>query len=267
MPITFPVALDSLVNPTESDYLDTATVYHDVQHADANDAIQALEAKVGIDGSAVSTSLDYKASHHAHTGIGSSQVAYANITGTPSSLPYIVDTKANILARTGDATGQPYFASDTYEVFVHIGSNAYYKVPFALVTEPANPDMGYTQESSRIGYGVDYVSDKLLANVDIGNAADTTNAGTNRAPIRVSESVLQVYLSGAWKDVVTGFRLREDDSGYLVFEHKPTGMSEWLEINSGNSNTLGLNGLPIIQQYGASMGAYPAKLVMDGGTF
>ena len=30
------------------------------QHADANDAIEALQAKVGVDGSAVTTSLDYK---------------------------------------------------------------------------------------------------------------------------------------------------------------------------------------------------------------
>jgi hypothetical protein len=33
---------------------------HAGQHSDANDAIEVLEAKVGVDGSAVTTSLDYK---------------------------------------------------------------------------------------------------------------------------------------------------------------------------------------------------------------
>ena len=33
---------------------------HDEQHADANDAIEALQAKVGVDSSAVTSSLDYR---------------------------------------------------------------------------------------------------------------------------------------------------------------------------------------------------------------
>ena len=58
MATNFPTSLDSLTNPTTSDTL--ATVSHSGQHADANDAIEALQAKVGVDGSAVTTSLDYK---------------------------------------------------------------------------------------------------------------------------------------------------------------------------------------------------------------
>ena len=33
---------------------------HSSQHSDVNDAVEALQAKVGVDGSAVTTSLDYK---------------------------------------------------------------------------------------------------------------------------------------------------------------------------------------------------------------
>lgn len=178
-------------------------------------------------------------------------------------VPSVTGTKAAILALNYDA-GTTAYATDTNELYISLGSTTWYKVPFVLVADTSSPDMGYTQSSSRIGYGTDYITDKLLANVQIGSNAKTT---LGDGDIRVSSSVLQAYLSGEWKDVVTGFRLREDDSGYLVFEHKPTGMTEWLEINSGNSNTLGLNGLPIIQQYGASQGAYPAKLIIDGGTF
>lgn len=63
MATSFPGALDSLVNPQPTDNLDTAAVLHDDQHANANDAIEALEAKVGVDGSTVRSSLDYKAQY------------------------------------------------------------------------------------------------------------------------------------------------------------------------------------------------------------
>ena len=62
MAITFPTSLDSLTNPTASDKLNSVSVPHATQHSDVNDAIEALEAKVGVDGSAVATSHDYKIS-------------------------------------------------------------------------------------------------------------------------------------------------------------------------------------------------------------
>jgi len=58
MAISFPSGLDTLVNPTSGDSFDTAGVLHDVQHSDLNDAIEALQAKAGVDGSMVETSLD-----------------------------------------------------------------------------------------------------------------------------------------------------------------------------------------------------------------
>ena len=60
MTTNFPTSLDSFTNPTGSDALGSATVPHATQHANVNDAVEALEAKVGVDGSAVTTSLDYK---------------------------------------------------------------------------------------------------------------------------------------------------------------------------------------------------------------
>jgi hypothetical protein len=47
-----------LTNPSSGDSLNSPS--HSGQHADANDAIEALQAKVGVDSSAVTTSLDYK---------------------------------------------------------------------------------------------------------------------------------------------------------------------------------------------------------------
>jgi hypothetical protein len=58
MATNFPTSLDSLTNPTSSDSL--ASPSHAAQHANVNDAVEALQAKVGVDGSAVTSSLDYQ---------------------------------------------------------------------------------------------------------------------------------------------------------------------------------------------------------------
>jgi len=58
MATNFPAGLDVLTNPQPGDALNNPS--HSAQHHNANDAIEALEAKVGIDGSAVTTSIDYR---------------------------------------------------------------------------------------------------------------------------------------------------------------------------------------------------------------
>lgn len=60
MAINFPSALDSLTNP-QSDF-ELSNPSHTTQHSDINDAVEALQQKVGVDGSSVSTSLDYRVS-------------------------------------------------------------------------------------------------------------------------------------------------------------------------------------------------------------
>jgi microcystin-dependent protein len=67
MATSFPTGLDALTNPTSSDGLNSPD--HAGQHANANDAIEALEAKVGVNGSAVTTSLDYKVSYGIPSGV------------------------------------------------------------------------------------------------------------------------------------------------------------------------------------------------------
>ncbi len=58
MATNFPTSLDALTNPQSTDPLTSPS--HADQHANANDAIEALQAKVGVNGSTVATSLDYK---------------------------------------------------------------------------------------------------------------------------------------------------------------------------------------------------------------
>ena len=58
MAINFPTSLDDFTNPIGTDTQDSPD--HAAQHANKNDAVEALEAKVGIDNSAVAASHDYK---------------------------------------------------------------------------------------------------------------------------------------------------------------------------------------------------------------
>lgn len=64
MATDFPGALDNFSNPSPSTRTRSGNplLRHARQHSDANDAIEAIQAKVGVDGSAVSSSLDYRIS-------------------------------------------------------------------------------------------------------------------------------------------------------------------------------------------------------------
>jgi len=60
MASNFPSSLDSFTNPSSTDAMDSVSVPHATQHSDLNDAVEALQAKVGADSSGVASSHDYK---------------------------------------------------------------------------------------------------------------------------------------------------------------------------------------------------------------
>lgn len=95
----FPTSLDSLTNPTSTNKLDL--VSHSSQHINANDAIEALEAKVGADGSAVTTSHDYKLSEVTSTDKAVGKTATQTLTNKTLTAPQI--------NMGSDATGDMYY--------------------------------------------------------------------------------------------------------------------------------------------------------------
>jgi len=102
MATNFPTSLDSFTNPLGSDPTNSATVPHAAQHANANDAIEALEAKVGVNSSAVATSLDYKVTQ-AETNITTLQTNVTTLqTNSISKLLY--DAKGDILVASAADT-------------------------------------------------------------------------------------------------------------------------------------------------------------------
>ena len=112
----FPTSLDALTNPLSTDALTSPS--HADQHTNANDAIEALEAKVGVNSSAVSTSLDFlvtQANASGSSGLASGTYyttssntnttsTTTTTTGVVSYLPFLVErttTFDRIACRTG----------------------------------------------------------------------------------------------------------------------------------------------------------------------
>lgn len=87
MATNFPTGLDTLTNPTATD--EVAIVSHSSQHTNANDAIEALEAKVGQDNSAVTTSHDYKLSGVIGTDKAVSKTGTETLTNKTLTTPVV----------------------------------------------------------------------------------------------------------------------------------------------------------------------------------
>lgn len=87
MATNYPASLDSLTNPSASD--NTLAVSHSSQHANANDAIEALEAKVGANSSAVTTSHDYKLSGVTGTDKAVSKTGSETLTNKTLTAPVL----------------------------------------------------------------------------------------------------------------------------------------------------------------------------------
>lgn len=87
MATNFPTSLDTLTNPAAGNPLNSPS--HSAQHISENDAIEALEAKVGIDGSAVTTSHDYKLSEVTSTDKAVGKTATQTLTNKTLTSPTI----------------------------------------------------------------------------------------------------------------------------------------------------------------------------------
>lgn len=97
MSTNFPSSLDSLTNPVSTDKV--SVVDHAAQHANANDAIEAIEAKVGVNGSAVTTSHDYKLSEVTSTDKAVGKTATQTLTNKTLTAPVI-----STISNTGTLT-------------------------------------------------------------------------------------------------------------------------------------------------------------------
>jgi hypothetical protein len=114
MATNYPTSLDTFYNPAAND--DTSAVDHAGIHTHANDAISALQVKVGVNNSNDTNSLDYKVNK-----------IIGNCTVDTGKIPCKVATKTfsdNRVVTTSHIMANTAFTSDEAE-FNDIRVNAY----------------------------------------------------------------------------------------------------------------------------------------------
>lgn len=129
MSINYPVSLDNFTNPTSSDYQDTSWVELSVVLSNLNDAVEALETKVGITNSADTSSLDYKTTRLTTKG----DILTHNGTN-PVRLPKWTDGYM-LVADSWEATGLKYIAPTSWGTVTSVSVNSANGFS-AIVTSP-----------------------------------------------------------------------------------------------------------------------------------
>ena len=121
MAINYPTSLDSLTNPLSTDLLTSPA--HSTQHSNVNDAVEALEAKVGADASAVTTSHDYKLGEVTGTDKAVGKTATQTLTNKTLTAPQI--------NMGSDATGDTYYRT---------AGGAFARLPIGTTSQILNVD-------------------------------------------------------------------------------------------------------------------------------
>ena len=112
MPTDFPTALDAFVNPSPGSSLRGTNVSHHLQHANNNDAIEALQAKVGANNATVITSLDFGLFNASSLDIG-----HAHSASLLKGLPLPLNIGGTGATNTSDALANLTAANVTHAHF------------------------------------------------------------------------------------------------------------------------------------------------------
>lgn len=192
---------------------------------------------------------------------------FNNNSGYITSADFDTDTRDNILATT-PTNGEANYATDYNRFYVGYNSSWYASsIPFH-VDDQDGVNIGIQQDFVT-NYNITYVTDIDVANCNLDSCIIRD---TNRAEDRMIRSVtvggvsqLQYYSDSAWRAILTGIQLQEDNNDILEFQ--PFGTEFWIEAHTGNSNKKGNNGRSVIQAYEVDIGTNPARRVYTGKYF
>ena len=184
----------------------------------------------------------------------------------------------DVAINTVPTSGAMVLATDTNQLLIGDGTSWRLEDAFfgTLAPYTAGPpagtprDLGVVDFSARYGYDKTYVTDKEIDNCRFGFGTLVSGLG---GEVRYDTAAgpagaLAVYnvASASWQTVVANLTLREQPVTQ-IFEHEPLGGTSYLQVFTGDSELLGLNGIPMLQGYVASLGAYPVAQYLYGGSF
>lgn len=220
MATNFPASLDSLSNPSPNNTLDSPS--HSTHHANLNDAIEALEAKVGVDSSAVATSHDkiltLKANIASPTFTGTVTAptfsgSGASLTSIPNSATTATsgNTASAIVARdaSGDFSARVIVATTDAGAGRGVGIAAHTGGTPTAILQFLN-NAGNAQWSSLsatnnlLTVSTPIASSSFVGNVTgnaSGTAGNVTTAGTTWTPAVVSGTWTNITWTGRYIQV------------------------------------------------------------------
>jgi hypothetical protein len=154
MATNFPTSLDNLSNPAGSDPVNNPS--HAAQHANVNDAIEALENKVGANGSTVTTSHDYKIT----------QLEAAISAGASGARSIYQDVRNQSGSAIAKAT--PVYVSGSIgasgKLLISVSSNA--------AESTSSKTMGLTTSTISNNNNGQVITEGIIENVDTTGGAD-----------------------------------------------------------------------------------------------
>lgn len=227
--VGFPASLDSLSNPGSTNTLDNPS--HSGQHANANDILEALEAKVGVDSSTVVTSIDYKLANSVvlKSLFDANTILAANSDNTPAA---VTVAEARIVGRSTGGNIAALTAAQV-RVLADVPSNSE-AILDALIDAKGDLIAGTASDTpARVAVGSDY---------DVLMARSTATAG-----------VAWVNPSFAPQDITTStaaaYTLALTDAGKIVEKNRAS--TNTVSIPSSSAVNFPTGTRVDVVQYGA----------------
>lgn len=226
MATNFPTSLDNFTNPgpTDRQNIAVAARTHSGMHADTFDAIEALQAKVGIDGSAVATSHAYKLAQLA----GVQALGITALRALSLFSPTLMSVETDHFRGTGTGTAATTIAALPW-TSMNSGAGASLG-HFDIDNEVANrPGVVYlncgTTTTGRQGIYLG-VLDITLGGGEVIHewwikTPDTLSDGTNAYTLRI----------GGGDDIVGGDHV---DGVYFEYDHAAS--ANWLMVTASSSS-------------------------------
>lgn len=209
MTTQFPSALDNFTNPTPSDNLNTPAVLHSDQHANENDAIEAIEAWVGISGSLNPPTHEYRLRQLEGNSSGTSRlVGWNKGVGVGTGTIFNVTETDLTLSRSGTVLELSRTTGTTFYLGVN-GSRVWaYRASgtWLILTNSPDPEELIGVYNLRNGVPVGTGSMGTGTWIDWGNNLSVSMSGTT---LRVNaaafpQEVIGIYGKDEGQNVGTG---------------------------------------------------------------
>lgn len=205
MATDYPGAIDNLTNPSSTD--DTVTVSHAAQHANANDAIEAIENKLGIDSSADTGSIDYKLTNSSSSNPGHKHTlaqGATDVTASAAELNYVdgvtsaIQTQLNAKASSTDLTTHANLTTAHGATGANVGTTN----TQTLTNKRVTPRIGTTASSATPSINVDNV-DQFNITALATNITSMTS-GLSGTPTDGQKLIIRIIDDGTPRTIAWG---------------------------------------------------------------